>query len=81
MKTLHQMWESFTKAIYPNGMVPLQEMQLKDAFFAGADVAFETISWASSQKTEEEAMAILAGFHEEIGVHAAEIAARGSRKN
>lgn len=77
MITIKALWEDFKKKVYPQGMTPMQEYQVKAAFYAGAEIVFEHVGHASSQKTEEEAMKVLSGFMKEINEFAGSLATKG----
>ena len=79
MITLQSCWDDFKKVVYPDGMFPDQERQVKNAFFAGAEITFEHLGLASSQNNEDEAFKIFSNFQKEILQHVDTIKQHGKQ--
>lgn len=64
MKSILTHWREFRDKVYPDGMVPDQNRQLQQAFFAGAWVALQESSGLASLP-EDQAVLSLEAMHRE----------------
>lgn len=53
---IEQEWNRYKKACYPNGCHSVQEIETRQAFYAGLLVAFNAVKELSEVEPEEEAM-------------------------
>ncbi len=53
MKIAHE-WEIYKGTVYPKGCVPVQERETKQAFFAGAAIAYDFFIILSKDKKDKE---------------------------
>lgn len=66
MKTIEESWQEFQAAIYPGGMTPEQERQVRSAFMAGAGRMLQEMSQLADLP-DDEALKALDALHAEMG--------------
>jgi hypothetical protein len=75
-RSVAECWEFYKRAVYKDGLVPDQEQQLRDAFYASSAFTMDMIEETSSSLPEDQAMAFLNQLHAEHERHARELATR-----
>ncbi len=81
--TVARQWDLFSKCLYPIGMTPEQQRQIKQAFYSGAWIAF-TLAAKISELPEDTAVAEMEKVFQEAESfcrHAAEIGRARRRAN
>jgi len=75
MNTVQEQWESFYKLVVPKYASAAQVTEMRRAFYAGVESMLR-IQWAigDTDISEDGAMAILDGVHDECQRFAAEVA-------
>lgn len=75
MNTVQEQWESFHAIVVPKDAPEVQVTEMRRAFYAGVE-AMLRIQWAIGDAaiSEDGAMAILEGVHDECHRFAAEVA-------
>lgn len=63
---IEDMFRTYSASYYPDGTVPEQYRQLRDAFFAGAAATFMSVVNVSVDLTEDEAEEFLTRLQREI---------------
>ncbi len=64
--SIEGMWDSYCEAVYPEGMVPLQRVETRKAFFAGAAAMLAATTLLANTLDEGPATLFLDAFMEEI---------------
>ncbi len=64
--TLAHAWTTFEAAVIPKDATPGQRAWMKDAFYSGAWILFETIKSVSKTLSEDEAEAALERLEKEV---------------
>jgi len=74
MNTVQEQWESFSKLVVPKDAPEIQVTEMRRAFYAGVE-AMLRIQWAigDAAVSEDGAMAILEGVHDECQRFASEV--------
>ena len=75
MNTIKEQWERFSDLIIPQNAPEIQKEEMRRAFYCGVE-AMSRIQFniGDSSVTEDEAIKILEGIHQECELFAAELA-------
>ena len=69
-KIIKENWDEFKKAVIPNNAPPIQVSEMRSAFYAGVQIAFNEIIRISVECTEVEAQYKLDKLEEELEEYA-----------
>jgi hypothetical protein len=64
--TIKSMWDDFRDRVYPDGMLPDHEREVRNAFYAGIAISMRRISQAAVKFGEDATMDLLDELCEEI---------------
>lgn len=64
--TMQTAWQGYRDAIYPQGVSPIQNREVHQAFFAGAMIAFTAMHEATAHPNEAEAGVYLDKLSKEV---------------
>lgn len=76
MNTIAEQWATFAAMVMPKDAEPVQRQEMRRAFYAGAE-AMLRLQWIAgdSRVTENGAMAMIEGWHDECRRFALQVAA------
>jgi hypothetical protein len=71
MRTVHDMWVSFSRSVLPPNCSDTQRNEMRKAFYGGATALLGMTSEIAGIDNEDACVAILRGLHEEVAAFAA----------
>lgn len=75
MNTLQDQWEKFSTLVVPKDAPPIQKIEMKRSFYAGAHAYFHLIAGDLCDVSDDAGVAMIEGWRQEIETFAAEVKA------